>query len=254
MWFSVSTPIVTQLLFVTGYLFYIKVFFNRLSNIEKSNDNNLWNDQNEKKDFFIFFNLTVIFVYLIMSKAVLYNGWRQVYFLNVFIIYFTSYGIISLVENISFVKKFSKYFYTLIVFSLILIFYSIYKYHPYQSLYFNNFSKNNAQTKFEVDYWGLSGKKFLNDIIQTQKNERIKIGVASWVPLERSLALLDKTFKDRIIIVGQDYENADYIFSNNITEVNSTLNKKYQIPKNFKKIGEFVIEKILIYEVYKKKI
>ena len=121
--------------------FYIKVFFNRLSNIEKSNDNNLWNDQNEKKDFFIFFNLTVIFVYLIMSKAVLYNGWRQVYFLNVFIIYFTSYGIISLVENISFVKKFSKYFYTLIVFSLILIFYSIYKYHPYQSLYFNNFSK-----------------------------------------------------------------------------------------------------------------
>ena len=139
--------------------FYIKVFFNRLSNIEKSNDNNLWNDQNEKKDFFIFFNLTVILIYLIMSKAVLYNGWRQVYFLNVFIIYFTSYGIISLVKNISFVKKFSKYFYTLIVFSLILIFYSIYKYHPYQSLYFNNFSKNNAQTKFEDRLLGVVRKE-----------------------------------------------------------------------------------------------
>ena len=253
-WFSISTPIITQLLFVTGYLFYIKVFFNRLTNIEKSNYNNLWNDQYEKKDFFIFFNLTVILIYLIMSKAVLYNGWRQVYFLNVFIIYFASYGIKSLVENVTFVKKFSKYFYFLIAFSLILIFYSIYKYHPYQSLYFNNLSKNNAQTKFEVDYWGLSGKRFLNDIVQIKKNEKINIGVASWIPLERSLALFDKTLKDKINIVGQDYENADYIFSNNITEVNSTINKKYQIPKNFKKIGEFVIEKTLIYEVYKKEI
>ena len=56
------------------------------------------------KRFFIFFNLTVILIYLIMSKAVLYNGWRQVYFLNVFVIYFASYGIKSLVENVTFVK------------------------------------------------------------------------------------------------------------------------------------------------------
>ena len=65
-------------------------------------------------------------------------------------------------------------------------------------------------------------------------------------------ALLDETFKSKINIVGQDYEHADYIFSNNITEVNSTLNKKYQIPKNFKKVDELVVEKILIYAVYKK--
>ena len=64
--------------------------------------------------------------------------------------------------------------------------------------------------------------------------------------------MFDKTFKDRINIVGQDYENADYIFSNNITEVNSTLNKKYQIPKNFKKLVNSLLKNILIYEVYKK--
>ena len=79
----------------------------------------------------------------------------------------------------------------------------------------------------------------------------VNIGVA-WVPIQRSLALFDDQIKKRINIVGQDYKNADYIFSNNITEVNSAINKKYQIPKNFKKIDELVIENILLYEVYKK--
>ena len=77
--------------------------------------------------------------------------------------------------------------------------------------------------------------------------------MASWVPLDRSLAIIDDSIKDKINIVGQDYINADYIFSNNITEVNSAINKKYQIPKNFKKIDELVIKNILLYEVYKKK-
>ena len=103
-----------------------------------------------------------------------------------------------------------------------------------------------------MDYWGLSGKRFLIKIVKLEKNKKVNIGVASWVPLERSLALIDDSMKDKINIVGQDYKNADYIFSNNITEVNSAINKKYQIPKNFKKIDELVIENILLYEVYKK--
>ena len=250
-WISISTPFVTQLLFIIGYLFYTKVFFNRLISIEKSNDNNLWNGQNEKQDFFIFFNLTIILIYLILSNAVLYNGWRQVYFLNVFIIYFTTYGINTLVKNVSLIKKFSKYFYLFIIFSLITIFYNIYKLHPFQSLYFNDFVKKNVHEKFEVDYWGLSGKRFLIKIVKLEKNKKVNIGVASWVPLERSIALLDDTVKSKINIVGQDYSTADYIFSNNVTEVNSLVNKKYLIPKNFKKVDELVVNNILIYAVYK---
>ncbi len=251
-WILISTPIVTQFLFLIGYLFYIKIFYKRLINIEKNEYNSLWENVDEKKDFFIFFNLTIILIYLILFKAVLYNGWRQIYFLNVFIIYFTSYGINTLVNNISQIKKFSKYFYVTIIFFLIAIFYNIYKIHPYQSLYFNNLSPKDVHTKFEVDYWGLSGKKFLNEIVKIEKNKIINIGVASWVPLERSIALLDDSIKSRINIVGQNYKNAEYIFSNNITEVDSTRNNKYKIPSNFKKIDELVINNVLIYEVFKK--
>ena len=102
-----------------------------------------------------------------------------------------------------------------------------------------------------MDYWGLSGKRFLIKIVKLEKNKKVNIGVASWVPLERSIALLDDTVKSKINIVGQDYSTADYIFSNNVTEVNSLVNKKYLIPKNFKKVDELVVNNILIYAVYK---
>ena len=118
-------------------------------------------------------------------------------------------------------------------------------------MYFNDFVKKNVHEKFEVDYWGLSGKRFLIKIVKLEKNKKVNIGVASWVPLERSIALLDDTVKSKINIVGQDYSTADYIFSNNVTEVNSLVNKKYLIPKNFKKVDELVVNNILIYAVYK---
>ena len=52
-------------------------------------------------------------------------------------------------------------------------------------------------------------------------------------------------------MIGQNYENADFIYKNNISEVNSRLNKKYDIPSNFVKIYELNINGIRIYEIFK---
>ena len=126
-------------------------------------------------------------------------------------------------------------------------------YHPYQSIYFNSFFKKNVHEKFEVDYWGLSGKKFLEDILILEKDKiPIKIGVASFLPLERSIKLLDKEDRKKIEIVGQEYQNADYLYSNFMSEVDKSSNDKYKIPNNFSKINEFILDNIKIYEVYKK--
>jgi hypothetical protein len=126
-------------------------------------------------------------------------------------------------------------------------------YHPYQNLYFNSIFNKDAHNKFEVDYWGLSGKKFLETILILEKNKNpIKIGVASFLPLERSLKLLSKEEREKIIIVGQDYEKADYIYTVFISEVDINGNDKYKIPSNFTKIDEFILDNIRIYEVFKK--
>ena len=76
--------------------------------------------------------------------------------------------------------------------------------------------------------------------------------MTSWVPLERSLALFDESTKKRFNIVGQNFEKADYIFSNNITEVDTSLNNKYKIPNNFKRLSEFKLQKSIIYTIFKR--
>ena len=65
------------------------------------------------------------------------------------------------------------------------------------------------------------------------------------------MELLDKNESKRIQIIGQEYKEADYIFKNNISEVDKNINNKYNIPNNFIKIDEFIVDGALLYEVYK---
>tara|TARA_X000001036_G_scaffold230669_1_gene215549 strand:- start:8414 stop:8881 length:468 start_codon:yes stop_codon:yes gene_type:complete len=132
-------------------------------------------------------------------------------------------------------------------------FYEIIRYHPFQSLYFNQLIQENKKKDFEIDYWGLAGVKFLKEIIALENSKKIiNVGVASYIPLERSIKLLNEKEQKLINVVGQDYEKADYIFNNNLSEVNKLINKKYLIPNNFKKISDFVINEFIIYEIYKR--
>ena len=64
---------------------------------------------------------------------------------------------------------------------------------------------------------------------------------------------LNEIDKRTIKIVGQEYNSADYIFKNNISEINPKYNDKYDIPESFVKIEEYIVDGILLYEVYKSK-
>ena len=80
----------------------------------------------------------------------------------------------------------------------------------------------------------------------------LNLAVASFIPLERSLKMMKNVNRSKINIVGQNYEIADYIFHNNISEVDKSKNKKYSIPENFKLIDEFYIQGFMIYQLFKK--
>ena len=248
-WVLVTTPIITSITFFIGFVYFVKRFFLRSINIKKiSIHEDFWRGNDEKKDFYIFFNFSLIATYIILSNASLFTGWRQLYFLHFFLVYIATFGIYFL---IIFFKKERLFFYSIL--SLILInFYQIYLWHPFQGSYFNSLITNNKKNHFEVDYWGLSGVKFINHVLSLEdKKKEIKIGVSSYIPLERSLKMLKKDQAMRVKIVGQNYQKADYIFNNNMSEVNKFKNDKYLIPKNFKKIDEFYLNGFIIYELYK---
>ena len=253
-WILITTPILYIILFIFGYFQILKRFFIKFINVKNNVPYyDLWRGVNEKKDLYILFSITSVIFYLIVFNIQIYTGWRQIYFINIFLIYIATFGFYFLDINLKAkLKKILNFIF--IPTCLIFIVYKIIVYHPYQSVYFNEFFKKDIYKKFEVDYWGLSGKKFLEDILLIEKEKDIiKIGVAAFLPLERSIKLLDVEKRKKIKIVGQNLKDSDYIYTNLISEVDKNFNDKYKIPTDFTKVDKFILNKVLLYEVYKKK-
>ena len=256
-WIFVSTPVLHLILFFSGFTKIFVRFFKRLINIkDKSIYNDFWRSKNEKKDFFIFFNFISICLGIILFNIKFYNSWRMGYFLYFFIIYFGVFYINFILIKIKSNKKF--YYISIRCLFFLLILFTIYRtaiYHPYQSLYFNSITSTKIKNSLEIDYTGLSSVEFLNEILDENLSKNtIKIGVASWYPIWRMLELIDhKDIKKIKIVSNKENYNADYIYSNRISEVDKRYNNKYDIPRNFIKYKELIIDGAVIYEVFKRK-
>ncbi len=119
-------------------------------------------------------------------------------------------------------------------------------------LFFNNLISKKFKKKFEADFTGLSGIEFLRKIVKNETKPKIYIGVNSWYPLWRMKELLPDKDKKRIIFVYNEIDNADYVYSNKIYNINAAKSKKYKLSDNFKFYEELVIDNLVVYEVFKR--
>ena len=100
-WVLISTPLLYTILFVVGYIQMFKRFFSRFVNIKNNTYYyDLWRGVNEKKDLFILFNITCIVFYLISFNISMANGWRHSFFINIFIIYISTYALYQINFNL----------------------------------------------------------------------------------------------------------------------------------------------------------
>lgn len=252
-WIIITSPIPHLLIFFTGLILISKRFIKRLINFENNKLNNydLWRGYQEKKDLFIFTCLISIIFFITIFNIGLVNSWKYLYFLNIFIIYIGTFGIYIL--NRTFKKK--KLFRLSVIIALIFVSFRIVQYHPFQGLYFNYFLTMKYKNNFDIDFTAIGGRKALEWVIN-DNNEKgpIKIASASWTPLNRSVEILDKKIRSKIVFIGQDYKNANYIYTNNISEVDKSKSNKYVIPYNFKKIYEYYVDELVIFTIYKNKL
>ena len=239
-----------------GFFLLTKRFYFRILNIQLTKIsiyNDLWRSNNEKKDLFIFISLTIFLLYAIFFNVAMLSGWRHFYFLHIFIIYIAVYYlniIFLLIKKNTLLKNLFIFFNILLTINIIS---QIYVFHPYQSLYFNNLLNKKNILKFPIDTPSLSRKDALEFIITNGKAfDKINIANASWTPLYNGKDLLLKKDFKKLNFVGQDYDKADYIYTNFIYEVDPNFNKKYFLDKNFEIIKEHKIKDMTIYRIYKK--
>ena len=126
----------------------------------------------------------------------------------------------------------------------------------------NNFSLDNFNKDWMISAGGLLAGNIINmfttskildkvaeDTRFVKDGNRNSLG---FILMKDIIKLLDKEDRKKINIVGQEFQKADYIYSNFMSEVDKNINDKYKIPSNFTKISKFVLDNITVYEVFKK--
>ncbi len=187
-------------------------------------------------------------ILIILKNSTLYNGWRHLFFILPSLIILC----LGLIYYAKIIFKKNKFLIICINLLIVSIFLNnsvnLIKLHPYQNVYFNFFLEKKANKNFDIDYWGLSNKDALKKI--SLKNEGItKVAVLGLANLEMSRKMLEKNKKNKIIIVGENFKEADYIVSNSYFVSNPKITKRYKLPNYFKlqqeiKKGNIVINKI----------
>ena len=254
-WIFITTPNFILFLLIGGYFLLFKRFICRILNINLIVQpfNDLWRSINEKKDLFIFISLTAFFFFAVLLNVALLSGWRHFYFLHIFIVYISIY-FLNLILIYCQRKKFNIFFFKLV--NLIFLFFilsQIFIFHPFQSLYFNAWINDKNIMNFPVDTPSLSRSDAIKFIVAANKNkDKLSIANASWTPLYNGKDLLNDLDKKKLVFVGQEYNKADYIYTNFNYEVDPKFNKKYNIPIEFKEIKKKLIKGISIYSIYER--
>lgn len=199
-WFIISTSILYVIIGLLGIILF-KIQF-----IKKPQLNLL--------NTFHLFSLAVFaspIIATIILHSVLYDGWRQVFFIYPSFVLICIYFINQLYEN-----KFRNYSFYLAFIPIISPLIFIILNFPNQHVYFNEIVPKKDEYirhNFEMDFWGVSYKQALEYILQNDQSPKIKIAATDYAYLY-NFYMLSPEESNRIEIVKDTITNADYFITN----------------------------------------
>ncbi|MEE9407299.1 MAG: glycosyltransferase family 39 protein [Polaribacter sp.] len=205
-WFFVSNPFLYLVYGCFGLALLVV-------SVVKNKGEFLVNKQTRKIAFLgSFFVITIAII--LIKNSVIYNSWRQLFFLYPSFIIFILFFIYFFKE-----KRIHNF---LILFLLVYQVFVLYKQidiHPYQTVYFNEFissKKNYRAEQFKLDYWGHSYKEALEKLVSIDKSKEIKVVFSGLIGFQNTKTL---PLEDKIrIIRSENLDDADYFISNNYLE------------------------------------
>ncbi len=129
-----------------------------------------------------------------MLEAVIYDGWRHLYYLYAPMCYLMVFGLVKLYDILKSVHL-KRLLILIVVLCTFINGWFMFRWHPYQHMYFNALAGKDIETRYEMDYWGLSYREALEKLGKMDTVSLIKVNVAnapgimnSWIleePLER---------------------------------------------------------------------
>lgn len=204
-------------------------------------------------------DLTVLILFfapifsVIYFKSVLYNGWRQLYFIYPAFLYIAIFGAYTAFNKISKNIIARKIFIAIAIISLCNTGIWMIRFHPNQFLYFNILA-HNWEKNFDLDYWGVAYRQPVEKIflVEDGKLRWVYSELKYWqywqLPIWTSLTLLDPN-KQALFMGGRSEECSDYVIK---TELKGA--KHYETMSGYSLLDRVMIDNRLIYATYKRNI
>ncbi len=234
----VSIALTIPLLFVPLFLIGNVVTIFGLKISEKSGKKRIYCKLDLQKILLLCMTYIPFLTYFIM-KPVIYNSWRHYYFLYGFIIIWAVFGLQYLLTLKQ--KAVRATVSILMAIQLLAMSVIIGVTHPYQFSYYNILAGIHPEQNYEMDYWGVSGKDALINLIDEEYDgEPLKItGLESSCNsiIDRAIFILPKEYLGKVVFV-ENISDADYMLVN-YTYANNVRNKDlYDSIADYTKIVE----------------
>jgi hypothetical protein len=237
-WIGITTPVVYLLLFLTGIFFAAGNIVCRNHQIPEH--------RHDLQDLFVAGWILVPVAAAILFHSTLYDGWRHFYFLWPAMVYFAIHGLNVLFNRFEtgpekWVNKLSKILLILIIgIALIANTLSLVRHHPHQYCYFNTIAPDPSKN-FELDYWGLSYRDALEELVRTDHSDTLAVNVLN-LPGYLNAFMLKPVDRKRIWFAASIRENysmridAFYPFPGKPNELQPGRKPTYYI-SNFRDTG-----------------
>jgi len=192
-WILITTPLLFSVLMGVGALKTIRQLW--LSKLR------IWSNECEMFDLVMLALLIVPITVVIALSSVLYDGWRQMYFIYPALILVATKGAVTVFDACKENRKIRSLLWGALLLCYAYNGYWMWASHPLQNVYFNFMAGNDWKSRFELDYWGLANREALQFILDNDNRPVITIRADSQTPLEHTLLILEQKDRDRIAIL-----------------------------------------------------
>lgn len=216
-----TTPVLFSVLMMAGVVNALRgLVQNRLS---------LWRSETQMAEQAFLALLIGPILAIIAIHAVVYDGWRHLYFVYPAFVLVAVGGYLALSNGRLGGGRSRMVLVAFVALSLGSNLYLIVRSHPMQNVYFNLFAGKGWKDHFDVDYWGLANRAALEFIRDHDDRGAITIKVASMTLLDTGLLWMRPEERQRFLVSSRA-SKPEYVLTNYRLDV---FNKKDFDPSDY---------------------
>lgn len=235
-WISITTPLLYLALFAVGLYTICRRMLGR--------GIKLWQDDVELQDILFLGLFFAPILAVSLFHSVIYDGWRQLYFLYPAFLLVATTGWVMVWSIKSARNLYRASLLSLTAISVFSTAIWMWKAHPLENVYFNSLAGRDLKARYEIDYWGVGNRKALEYILEKDHSPVVNVWAGSATSITDSVLLLKpedrlrvrveeiKWFpylkpEDRLRVRAENDEGAPYYVLTNYRLVNETDNPQY---------------------------